>query len=105
MLEALGLTYHSIYLDFNKGEHKAPEFTQYNPNGRIPALIDHKNGDFVVWESNAILLYLVERYDKAGGLSVAGEKEHAEVVQWLFFQASGQGCVSCVQLVPAPPGN
>ena len=49
VLEELGLTYESIYLDFNTGEHKKPEHTKYNPNGRIPTLIDHKNNDFTVW--------------------------------------------------------
>ena len=91
MLEELGLTYESVYLDFQKGEHKAPEFTKYNPNGRIPALIDHHNGDFVIWESSAILLYLVDRYDKEKKISVTDEKEKATLNQWLFFQASGQG--------------
>ena len=43
------MTYESVYLDFNKGEHKAPEYTKYNPNGRIPAIIDHKNNDYVLW--------------------------------------------------------
>ena len=91
VLEELGLTYESKFLDFNKNEHKAPEHTQYNPNGRIPTIIDHANGDFVVWESNAILLYLVERYDKEKRLTVTGEKDQATLLQWLFFQASGQG--------------
>ena len=49
VLEELGLTYEPIYLDFSKKQHKAPEYTQFNPNGRIPALIDHANGDFVIW--------------------------------------------------------
>lgn len=49
VLEELGLTYETIFLDFDKNEHKAPEFTKYNPNGRIPALIDHKADDFVLW--------------------------------------------------------
>lgn len=49
VLEELGLSYEPIYLDFQKGEHKAPEHTKYNPNGRIPTLIDHKNGDYVLW--------------------------------------------------------
>ena len=93
VLEELGLTYESKYLDFQKGEQKAPEHTQYNPNGRIPTLIDHTNGDFAVWESNAILLYLVDRYDKEKRLTVTGEKDTAALIQWLFFQASGQGCV------------
>ena len=49
-LEELGLTYEPIYLDLTtKQEHKAPEYTKYNPNGRIPTLIDHKNNDLVIW--------------------------------------------------------
>ena len=91
MLEELGLSYHTIFLAFDKGEHKAPAYTQHNPNGRTPTLIDHANGDFAVWESNAILLYLVEKYDKDGILGVRGEKDRALLNQWLFFQASGQG--------------
>ena len=91
MLEELGLSYESIYLDFSKGEQKGPEHTKYNPNGRIPTLIDHHNGDFAIWESDAILLYLVERYDKEKKLTVTDEKEKFQLIQWLFFQASGQG--------------
>ena len=49
VLEELGLTYESVFLDFQKGEQKSPEFTKYNPNARIPALIDHHNSDFVLW--------------------------------------------------------
>jgi len=49
VLEELGLTYESIYLDFNKGEHKAPDYLKINPNGRIPAIIDHHNNDTIVW--------------------------------------------------------
>ncbi|KAI5474392.1 glutathione S-transferase [Pseudohyphozyma bogoriensis] len=91
VLKALGLSYKTIYLDFAKGEHKAEAFTKFNPNGRIPALVDHENGDFVVWESSAILLYLVDTYDKENTLTVTDSKEKALLNQWLFFQASGQG--------------
>ncbi|RPD81647.1 glutathione S-transferase C-terminal-like protein [Lentinus tigrinus ALCF2SS1-7] len=91
VLEELGLTYESIYLEFNSGEHKRPPFTDINPNGRIPALIDHRNGDFTVWESGAIILYLVDKYDTEKRISVADEKERYHLIQWLFFQASGQG--------------
>lgn len=49
VLEELGLTYHSIYLDFEKTEQKSPEHIKYNPNGRIPTIIDHKNNDLVLW--------------------------------------------------------
>ena len=93
MLEELGLSYESIYLDFSKGEQKGPEHTKYNPNGRIPTLIDHHNGDFAIWESDAILLYLTDKYDTERKLTVTGDKEKYSLIQWLFFQASGQGCV------------
>lgn len=46
-------------------------------------------------ESDAILLYLVEKYDKEHKLSVADVNEKFKLIQWLFFQASGQGYVSC----------
>ncbi|EKM53808.1 uncharacterized protein PHACADRAFT_211450 [Phanerochaete carnosa HHB-10118-sp] len=91
ILEELGMTYESIYLDFEKGEHKAPEHTKHNPNGRTPTIIDHKNNDYTLWESDAILLYLVERYDPEHKISVADAGEKFHQLQWLFFQASGQG--------------
>ena len=98
VLEELGLTYEPIYLDFSKKQHKAPEYTKFNPNGRIPALVDHQNGDFVIWESSAILLYLVDKYDTEKKLTVTDEKERYSMIQWLFFQASGQGCckIRCI---------
>ena len=49
VLEELGLTYESVYLDFGKKEQKGPEYLKINPNGRIPAIIDHHNDDFTVW--------------------------------------------------------
>ncbi|EIW62683.1 glutathione S-transferase C-terminal-like protein [Trametes versicolor FP-101664 SS1] len=82
-LEEFGLT----------GEQKSAEHLALNPNGRIPTLVDHHNGDFVVWESNAILLYLVNCYDPKHKISVVDEKDRYTLLQWLFFQASGQGCV------------
>lgn len=57
----------------------------------MPAIIDHKNGGFTLWESGAILSYLVETYDKEHKFSHATVKERFPEQQWLFFQASGQG--------------
>ena len=91
-----------------KGEHKANEHVKLNPNGRIPsalshqnrtgndadeqtALVDHKNGDFVVWESNAIILYLVDKYDQGNKISAGEGAEKYQQLMWLFFQSSGQG--------------
>jgi len=92
VLEELGLEYEIKFLDFNKGEHKAPEFTKYNPNGRVPCIIDHANNDFVLWESIAIIEYVADRYDKDNKISFSpGSSEAYLVKQWLAFQASGQG--------------
>ena len=55
VLEELGLDYQPIFLDFSKGEHKAEEYTKHNPNGRIPTLIDHKNGDLTIWSVSTSL--------------------------------------------------
>ena len=49
VLAELGLSYEPKYLDLNKGDQKSPEYTQYNPNGRIPTLVDHSNNDFTIW--------------------------------------------------------
>ncbi|KZT58758.1 glutathione S-transferase [Calocera cornea HHB12733] len=91
LLSELGLAYESIYLDFSKQEQKSPEYLKLNPNGRIPAIIDHLNNDLVLWESNAILLYLVDTYDKEHKFSAATDTDKAFQNQWLSFQGSGQG--------------
>ncbi|TCD68875.1 Glutathione S-transferase 2 [Steccherinum ochraceum] len=89
VLNILGRTYESIYLDGNT--FKSPEHVKYNPNGRIPTLIDHNNGDLVLWESGAILLYLIDTYDTEHTISVASPREKAVLTQWLFYQTTGQG--------------
>lgn len=91
VLKALGKTYETKYLDFAKGEQKGAEFLAKNPNGRIPALVDHENGDFTVWESKACMKYLVAKYDTDKKLTVSGIEDETLLDTWLFFQASGQG--------------
>ena len=54
VLDELNLTYETVYLKFDQAEHKALEYTKYNPNGRIPALIDHHNNDFVLWYASTL---------------------------------------------------
>jgi GST-like protein len=87
-LEELGLAYtvHPVRLD--QLEQKQPWFLALNSNGRIPAIIDRANGDFPVFESGAILLYLAER---TGKLLPADPKARSVAVQWLMFQMSGVG--------------
>ncbi|MBV9930190.1 MAG: glutathione S-transferase N-terminal domain-containing protein [Alphaproteobacteria bacterium] len=87
-LEELGLAYTLHVLDLRAGEQKQPDFLAINPNGRIPAIVDREAGDFAVFESGAILLYLAE---KTGRLMPADVKGRSRVVQWLMFQMGGVG--------------
>ncbi|MBF0642592.1 glutathione S-transferase family protein [Pseudomonas protegens] len=88
LLEELGLPYEVHALSFDKKEQKAPAFLKINPNGRIPAIVDRDNGDFPVFESGAILVYLAER---TGQLLPADSKGRSLVMQWLMFQMGGVG--------------
>ncbi|MFL6858149.1 MAG: glutathione S-transferase family protein [Allosphingosinicella sp.] len=87
-LEELGLPYDLHVLDLGAGDQKQPWFTAINPNGRIPAIIDRDAGDFAVFESGAILLYLAE---KTGRLIPADAQGRSRVIQWLMFQMGGVG--------------
>jgi glutathione S-transferase len=58
-LEVKGLPYESKLLEFSKGEHKTPAYLQLNPRGKVPTLRD---GDFVIYESLAIMSYLDRKY-------------------------------------------
>ncbi|TCD63259.1 Glutathione S-transferase 2 [Steccherinum ochraceum] len=70
LLNELGLEYESKYVDMSVKEQKGPAYLQINPNGRIPSLIDHRNNGYTVWESAAIMLYLVDTYDKEHKLTI-----------------------------------
>jgi glutathione S-transferase len=58
-LEELAISYEFVLLDMQNAEHRKPEFLFINPMGKVPAITD---GDFALWESGAILLYLDEKY-------------------------------------------
>jgi len=87
-LEELALPYTLQVLDLAAGEQKQPAFLALNPNGRIPAIVDHGADGFAVFESGAILLYLAE---KTGRLMPQDMQGRSRVVQWLMFQMGGIG--------------
>ena len=89
LLEELGVPYDAV--DMPLSDVKKPEYLAVNPNGRIPAIHD-SNTDITIWESGAIFLYLIERYDSKHKFSFgSGTPEFYHAQQWLCFQASGQG--------------
>ncbi|HEV2747433.1 MAG TPA: glutathione S-transferase family protein, partial [Allosphingosinicella sp.] len=87
-LEELELPYIVHAIDLGSGEQKRKPFTDINPNGRIPAIVDRVHGDFAVFESGAIMIYLAE---KAGRLLPVDVKGRSRAIQWLMFQSGGVG--------------
>ena len=87
-LEEMGLEYRVHHVRLDQGDQKAPEYLAINPNGRIPTIVDRGNGDFPVFESGAIMIYLAE---KTGMLMPADDKGRSLVIQWLMFQMAGIG--------------
>jgi GSH-dependent disulfide-bond oxidoreductase len=87
-LEELGIEYRVRPISFEKKEQKEPWFLKINPNGRIPAIIDHDNGRFAIFESGAIMIYLAEA---AGELLPSDVKGRSLVIQWLMFQMGSVG--------------
>ena len=87
-LEELELPYTLHNVNLSEGEQRTPAFVALNPNGRIPVIVDREAGDFPVFESGAILIYLAE---KAGKLMPTDAKGRSVVIQWLMFQMGGVG--------------
>jgi GST-like protein len=87
-LEEMHLPYTLHHLKLGEKEQKQDWYLKINPNGRIPAIVDRDNGDFAVFESGAILVYLAE---KSGRFLPGESKARSRVLQWLMFQMSGVG--------------
>ncbi len=99
-LEESGLPYEPVPVDTRKGEQHSPVFMAINPNAKVPALVD---GTTVVFDSNAILLYLAE---KTGRFLPAADMR-GQMYSWLMFVASGIGpysgqCVHFKHFAPEP---
>lgn len=78
----LGVKFESVIIDLSKPEHRR-QLEQVNPNAKVPVLVD---GDFVLWESNAIMQYLA---DGVPGQRLFPEERRAraDVVRWMFWNA------------------
>ena len=87
-LEELKAKYETQLIDLQTGEQHTNWFLQLNPNGRIPVLKKMGEDSVAIFDSNAILIYLAEKFGK---LLPYNEPERTVVFQWLMFQASGIG--------------
>ena len=83
-LRELDVDFEFVNVDPTKGELQRPEFLAVNPAGKLPVLVD---GDFILMESIAIVLYLAEKYPEKG-LLPSGLRARAEVYRWLLFSAT-----------------
>jgi GST-like protein len=84
-LEESGVSYKPRKVTLARGEHRAAEYLQLNPTGRVPTLIDSDGpgGErLVLTQSNAIMLYIAE---KSGTLLPSSAVERARALEWLFF--------------------
>lgn len=80
-LQELGVDFEAVTINLMKGEHTQPDYLKVNPAGKLPALVD---GDFVLTESVAIVLYLAEKYPDKRFLP-EDLRQRAELDRWMLF--------------------
>lgn len=85
-LSLLKVPFQLVDVNLRAGEQKQPDFLRKNPFGQVPVIED---GDVTLADSNAILVYLAERYDKSGSWYPRDALAAARVQQWLSV-AAGQ---------------
>jgi glutathione S-transferase len=84
-LRELDLTYERIDAGMAFGRNTEAEYLAMNPNGRVPTLVD---GDFVLWESNSVMRYLVMAYGKGAPIYPQDARRRAAVDRWLDWTLS-----------------
>lgn len=87
----LGIECEMQLVDLSKGDQFSPNYIAMNPNGKMPVLEDD---GFVLWESNAILLYLASSKPHSG-LWPTAPKDQANVLRWLAWESSHFDAESC----------
>ncbi|NIP31681.1 MAG: glutathione S-transferase family protein [Candidatus Dadabacteria bacterium] len=81
LLFQLGVEFERVMVDLFEGENKTEEFTKLNPNQKIPVIVEK---EFVMWESNAILLYLAKKFSPNKYISENAEI-YGHTCQWVLF--------------------
>lgn len=90
LADAYSTRWSTYRVDLSSSEQKKEWFLRLNPNGRIPVIVDKtQSPPFVVIETSAQLLYLVDRLDSGHIFGFTNELEKSEALQWLFFWHGG----------------
>ena len=84
-LRELDIAYHRIDAGMAFGKNDEPDYLAMNPNGRVPTLVD---GDFILWESNSVMRYLVLAYGQGSPIYPQAAKARASVDRWLDWTLS-----------------
>jgi glutathione S-transferase len=85
MLDECHADYETVYIDLEKGEHKAPGFLEINPAGKLPALVD---GDSRIFETAAICLYLGDTFPEANLAPKIGAPERGRYLSLMVYSTS-----------------
>ena len=83
--DELSLAYERVDAGLHFGRNNEPGYLAMNPNGKVPTLED---GDFILWESNAIVRYLVMQYGPASGLYPEAPRLRASIDRWMDWVLS-----------------
>jgi glutathione S-transferase len=78
-------------IDLGRGDQLTPEYLALNPNKKMPTLED---GEFVLWESNAILFYMAAKRPESG-LWPSDLRGQADVLRWLAWESAHWDAESC----------
>jgi glutathione S-transferase len=90
----LGQSIDLEFVDLTKGASHSPEFLKLNPTGRTPVLVD---GDFVLWESNAIMQYIAGQ--KPNSLWPNDVRTRADIMRWTSWQLAHWEMEGCQPLI------
>lgn len=92
LVEELEIPYRVIPINITAGDQHTDAYRAINPNGKIPAIVDHApadgGGPFPVFETGAIMVYLAEKEKR---FLPTEPRQRSEVLQWLFWQVGGIG--------------
>lgn len=94
LVRHLDLEVEDVLVDLGKGEQQSPEHLKLNPSGRTPTLVD---GDFVLWESTAIMQYLADR--KPNTLWPDDPRTRADITRWQSWGLAHWGGAACGPLL------